>query len=149
MKLILFVFIVFLVFISGSPAHAQGPAGAPGLGDALKLLYPTVDPIGGDYRVEDRADGQGPRITKWDAARLGTQPSQAQLEQAIADVAAARTAAATARSQEETVFQAALTKLANNQDLTAAENRAVLRALIRCARAVQATGIAPATATQR
>lgn len=118
-----FLFLSLLVFLCPA-SHAQG------LGDALAYLYPNADPIS-DYRVADLADGAGPKIIKWDATKLGPQPTQAQIDQAKIDLAAAREAERTARTAELNLLEQARTKLANNQALTQNELNAVLRALIR------------------
>lgn len=101
------------------------------LGEALQFLAPTADQFGGDFRVEDRLDGQGERVTFWNVAKLGPLPTLSKINQAKIDLAAQRQAEQTARQQELSLLDSARTKLANNQDLTAAELRAVLRALIR------------------
>lgn len=110
---------------------AAASAFSQSLGDALQYLYPNASQISGDFRVEDRGDGQGAKIARWDAAKLGAQPSQAQIDQAKIDLTTARTAASTTRQQESTVLAAALTKLGNGTDLTAAELRAVIAIIIR------------------
>jgi hypothetical protein len=99
------------------------------LANAILHLYPNANPST-DYRIEDKGDGQGLRVTFWSDARLGPQPSQATIDQARLDWQAARDAAALARQQEHDVLDAARQKLAS-QDLTAAELRAVLRIIIR------------------
>lgn len=105
-------------------------ASAQSLGEALKYLYPTADQFAGDYRVEERADGQGPRIVKWDAAKLGAQPTQAQIDQARIDLAASRQAAKDSAKQEKALLQSAFDKLIANQPLTQAELNAILLRLI-------------------
>jgi len=123
-------------------------AEAATLNEAILQLQPTaVHDV--DFRVRDDADGQGPRIVHWNATKLGAIPNPAQIDQAKAEVDAAKAAAATQREQERTVLQAVSVKLANNQDLTAGEMRAVLRALIRQQQqqqqqAAQAAAAAPA-----
>ena len=106
------------------------------LGEAIAQLFPSAV-HGVDFRVDDRGDGQGARITFWSVAKLGVQPTQATIDQAKLDVDAARAAATTTRNQENTVLAAALTKLGNGNDLTAAELRAVLGIMIRRQNALQ------------
>ena len=67
------------------------------LSDAVQTLYPTASLS--DYAISD--DGSGPQIVQWNAAALGPQPTQAQLDavtQAQVDAARAvkRRAAASA-----------------------------------------------------
>lgn len=123
-------FILYFVALIGL-AHAQSVA------EALKFLAPTADQSAGDFKVENSLDGRGDRVTFWDTAKLGAQPNQAAIDQAKIDLNAQRLAAATAKQQESTLLDNARTKLANNQDLTAVELRAVLRALILRSAAVQ------------
>jgi hypothetical protein len=47
------------------------------LAKTLRYLYPDATP-NVDFEVVDLSDGQGPRITAWNAA-LGAQPTDAQL----------------------------------------------------------------------
>ncbi len=56
------------------------------LGTLIVFLYPTAFP-NRDYQIQDRRDGLGPVLTRWNAAKLGTQPTQAQLETADTSVA--------------------------------------------------------------
>lgn len=47
---------------------------------AAKLIaaYPSANPTR-DFRVQDDGDGRGPYIAFWDTAKLGPQPSEAEL----------------------------------------------------------------------
>ena len=47
------------------------------LGLTLGVLYPNAVPLR-DYRVQD--DGAGPYIAHWDEAKLGTRPTQEELD---------------------------------------------------------------------
>lgn len=60
----------------------------------IKYLYPSAV-LGADFTLQD--DGAGPYIKSWNAAKLGAQPTQAQLAatQPAADLQAARPAAIT------------------------------------------------------
>lgn len=44
------------------------------LGVVLLHLYPAANPTR-DFRVQDDGDGRGPRIVRWDAEKLGPQPT--------------------------------------------------------------------------
>jgi len=44
----------------------------------IKHLYPNADPLL-DFELRDNSDGKGPYITKWNAAKLGAQPTSLQL----------------------------------------------------------------------
>lgn len=92
--------------------------------DAVRFLYPNAE-FFKDYEVRDEV------IVKWDTAKLGAQPTPSQIAQAKIDADAARLAFQQQRQQEATLLENARTKLAADQDLTPAELRAVLRALIR------------------
>lgn len=48
---------------------------------AIKILYPTAS--NADFSLQDDSDGKGPYIKSWDAAKLGPQPTQAQIDAAI------------------------------------------------------------------
>lgn len=136
-RLFLFLSLSLLVFLSFglSPAAHAGE-----VYDGLRHLYPNAE-FFKDYEVRDEV------ITKWDAAKLGPQPNPAQITIAAADAAAAREAARTARQQELDLLESARAKLARNEDLPAAELRAVLRALIR--RSATTPTSAGAAATSR
>jgi len=45
----------------------------------LKHLHPNADPMV-DFTLQDNSDGKGPFIAKWDTAKLGKQPTQAELD---------------------------------------------------------------------
>ncbi len=59
--------------------------------DAILTLYPAATfGRGGTVTLGDAADGNGPRVVRWDAAALGPQPTAAQfaaVTQAQADAA--------------------------------------------------------------
>ena len=46
--------------------------------NAIKHLFPSADPLV-DFTLQDNNDGKGPFIARWDAAKLGAQPTLAQL----------------------------------------------------------------------
>ncbi|HTE59620.1 MAG TPA: hypothetical protein VK631_04670 [Solirubrobacteraceae bacterium] len=51
-----------------------------------------------DYEITDNADGQGPRLTRWDVVALGVQPTPAELAAVTpAQIAAAEAAQRTAQ----------------------------------------------------
>jgi hypothetical protein len=114
--------IIILIFII--------PARGGEVFDGLRYLYPNAE-FFKDFEVRDEI------IIKWDAARLGPQPSSAQITQAAADARAARLALQQQRQTEATLLENARLKLAADQDLTPDELRAVLRALIRRSQATQ------------
>jgi hypothetical protein len=92
--------------------------------DAVRFLHPSAK-LFDDYEIRDEV------IVRWNATKLGPQPTQAQIDQAKIDLQAARDAAATQLSQERVALQSARTKLLNNETLTQNELNAVLRLLIR------------------
>lgn len=58
------------------------------IGCAIKHLHPDATPVR-DYIVEDRMDGQGPKLTYWNEATLGPRPTAEQLAAAEAEALAA------------------------------------------------------------
>lgn len=49
--------------------------------DAVMSLYPTAVP-GVDFELRDDSDGQGPQIVRWDADKLGKQPTAKEIQAA-------------------------------------------------------------------
>lgn len=114
---------VSLLIVAAS--HAQSTA------EALKFLVPAADQVTGSFRVEDKSDGQGDKVTFWDTGKLGAMPDKAAIEQAKIDLVAARQAAATLLANERAALIALRDKVQSGQDLTPAELRTVIRLLIR------------------
>lgn len=56
--------------------------------DAVMTFFPTAIP-GIDFELRDDSDGQGPQIVRWDAEKLGKQPTAKALK-AASDAADAR-----------------------------------------------------------
>jgi hypothetical protein len=100
------------------------------LGTAIAHLYPNANPLR-DYRIEDKGDGQGERISFWNTATLGVQPTAPQIAQAEIDAAAALAAQVTALTSERTALIALRDKVQAGTDLTPAEMRVLFRLLIR------------------
>lgn len=72
----------------------------------IKHLYPNADPLI-DFELRDNSDGKGPFIARWDTAKLGPQPTPAQLSAVtvVADIAAFKTPALNAfRATREQMF---------------------------------------------
>ena len=72
----------------------------------IKHLFPNADPLV-DFELRDNSDGKGPFIARWDAVKLGAQPTAAQLSAVtvVADIAAFKTPALNAfRATREQMF---------------------------------------------
>lgn len=113
-----------LLLLALFAASASGQS----LGEVIEHLHPTANQLAGDFRVEDRGDG--PRIAKWNEAKLGAQPTQTQIDQARIEITAAKQAAATKDNQDRAILVSAIDKLKLGQNLTQAELNAVLIRII-------------------
>lgn len=113
----------------------------PHYGKAIRHLYPDAVRLV-DYDVSDEGDGLGPRITFWNEATLGPQPTRAQFEAAVIAFDAAQTQAAT---DAATLRQAVLTLAGSAVGqsigaLTAAQVRALVAILLWQAGALKPDG---------
>jgi hypothetical protein len=77
------------------------------LGLIVQYLYPDANPIR-DFCVQD--DGSGPRIAKWDEAKLGKQPTENELKTAETDALAASAALAAKSESDRSALDALRSK---------------------------------------
>jgi hypothetical protein len=69
----------------------------------IKHLFPNADPLV-DFELRDNSDGKGPYIARWDIAKLGTQPTAAQLQEVASAAALTQ-----AKTKQITLLEAAYT----------------------------------------
>lgn len=71
--------------------------------NSIKFLFPNADPLI-DFELRDNSDGKGPYIARWDTAKLGTQPTAAQLQEVASAAALTQ-----AKTKQITLLEAAYT----------------------------------------
>lgn len=92
-----------LLLLLSASILLPGIARAQSLADAIRHGHPTATP-NVDFVIEDRADGKGAVLIKWDAVKLGARPTPEQ-------IAAWKTAVAADRDQKQRDDKAENTRL--------------------------------------
>ena len=112
MKMLLAICLLFAAPVLAAPDDL--PLG-------LKKLYPAA--VSGDYRIEDRADGQGPRLIFFNVATLGPQPNTQQIADAAAAMRTELAAAAAFTDNQKAALRTLIAKMRSGGNLTATEQR--------------------------